>query len=125
MTAAPGASAADAGDEPPTTGDHLARGIRIHRLRLSGLAKNYDVDLRADGVVRGLSIIAGSTNTGKSSVFEFINYVLGGSRYPDHEEIVRQVRGAFLETTVPEGWETLERRLEANNVLIFDTDLET
>jgi hypothetical protein len=105
---------------PPTR-----RGIRIQRLRLAGVTRPYDVDFRSpDGSFRPLSVIAGRTNTGKTSVLQFIAYALGGSSYPDHEEIVRQVRAALLEVALPDGPATIERGIESKVALLFDQPLD-
>ena len=101
------------------------RGIRILRLRLAGHSKPYEVDFRnEDGSPRPLSIIAGPTNTGKTSILELIAYALGGSSYPDHEEIVRQVRAAVVEADTTFGPITVERAIEASTALLFDTSLD-
>ncbi|RKN24187.1 hypothetical protein D7147_04165 [Micromonospora musae] len=101
------------------------RGIRILRLRLAGHSKPYEVDFRdEDGSPRPLSIIAGPTNTGKTSILELIAYAFGGSSYPDHEEIVRQVRAAIVEADTTFGPITVERAIEASTALLFDTSLD-
>lgn len=94
------------------------RGIRLLRLRLAGAAQDYEVDLRAAGSHRPLSVVAGPTNTGKTSVLRFVNYCLGGSDYPDNAEVVRQVRSAIIDTTGPDGWLVLERGIGAANVTV-------
>jgi hypothetical protein len=101
------------------------RGIRIQRLRLAGVTRPYEVDFRADdGAVQPLSVIAGSMNTGKTSILQLIAYALGGSSYPDHEEIVRQVRAALLEMMMPPGPTTIERGIESKIALVFDQTLD-
>ncbi|KXK62658.1 hypothetical protein AWW66_06950 [Micromonospora rosaria] len=111
---------ADRPEAPPTR-----RGIRLQRLRLAGVTRPYDVDFRfPDGSFRPLSVIAGRTNTGKTSVLQFIAYALGGSYYPDHEEIVRQVRAALLEVVLPGGVATIERGIESKFALLFDQPLD-
>ncbi|RSM37291.1 DNA recombination protein RecN, partial [Actinoplanes sp. ATCC 53533] len=69
-------------------------------------------------------MIAGPTNTGKTSVLQLIAYALGASSYPDHEEIVRQVRAAVLEAITPDGPMTVERGIEAKIALVFDQPLD-
>jgi hypothetical protein len=112
--------------EPPRAGDRRPqRGIRLLRLRLSGVTRPYEVDFRGDhGAARPLSVIAGPTNTGKTSVLRLVAYALGASDYPDHEEIVRQVRAALLETVMPSGPATIERALESRTALVFDVPLD-
>ncbi|MFD8302869.1 DNA recombination protein RecN [Streptomyces sp. NPDC059690] len=72
-------------------------GIRIRRLRLVGIDRNYDVDFTNDGDVRRLSIISGAFSSGKTAVLEFISYGLGARRHPRHPEIMRKVRASLLE----------------------------
>ncbi|EBM5736309.1 exonuclease SbcC, partial [Salmonella enterica] len=48
--------------------------LRIERLILVGSRKNYFVEFED-----GLNIIHGDSDTGKSSILEFIDYLLGGS----------------------------------------------
>lgn len=102
--------------EPP-----IGRGIRVRRLRLVGVAKNYDVDFTQEGLVRPLSIIAGRINTGKTSILRFVDYALGADGYPEHAEIARQVRSVQLEVETPEGVFTLERGLGARDVFAYPT----
>jgi hypothetical protein len=103
----------------------LARGIRLLRLRLAGVTKPYDVDFRRpDGTPRPLSVISGPTNTGKTSILQLAAYAMGGAQYPDHEEILRQVRTVILETVMPSGITTIERALESRTALVFDLSLD-
>lgn len=89
--------------------------IRLRRLRLVGTSRNYEVSfLDPDGAVRPLSIIAGEISTGKSSVLEFTDYCLGGSRHPQHIEIRRQVRAALLELELSGQTYVIERPLFAD-----------
>lgn len=115
--------------QSPTTSERqspLARGIRIRQLRLLGAAQTYTVDFReVGGEVRGLSIIAGGTNTGKTSVLRFIDYALGAHDYPTHREVLRQVRSAAIEIETPDGVFTLERALGSDRVLAYPTSSDT
>ena len=61
-------------------------GIRVRRLLLRGVSKDYEVGSLADGGVRPLSVIAGEISTGKTSVLELIDYHLGASRHPRHPD---------------------------------------
>ncbi len=47
-------------------------GIRIRRLRLAGVSRNFDVDFTQDQRVRDLSVVAGAFSSGKTAVLEFI-----------------------------------------------------
>lgn len=69
-------------------------GIRIRRLRLAGVSRNYDVDFTQDQRVRDLSVVAGAFSSGKTAVLEFIAYGLGGKRHPRHPEVLRKVRSS-------------------------------
>lgn len=113
------------GNEPATvdpgpTVSSLERGLRIRRLRLLGPAEPNTVDFVDDhGNLWPLSVIAGRTNTGKTSVLRFIEYVLGAKDFPAHREVLRQVRTAALEIETPDGIFTLERALESNRVHVY------
>jgi len=88
------------------------QGIRVVRLRLSGVDRNYEVDFRdgrPEGWPRSLSVIAGAFSTGKSSILEFIAYCLGGRNHPQHPEILRRVRSALLEVDLGGQAHVIER----------------
>src|SRR5687767_1909223 len=77
--------------------------IRIAGLHLPGVSKDYGISFKdEDGEIRSLSIIAGEISTGKTSILEFIDYCLGASPHPQHEEILDAVRGARLALEVRE-----------------------
>ncbi|WP_344000648.1 ATP-binding protein [Pseudarthrobacter sulfonivorans] len=104
----------------------IGRGIRIRRLRLLGSTRSFDIDFReADGSSRPLSIIAGRTNTGKTSVLRFIEYALGAKTFPNHSEVLRQVRSVALELQTPDGIVTLERVLGGNNAILYPSDIDS
>jgi hypothetical protein len=108
---------ADPAADVSIAGRILSRGIRIRRLRLLGPSQSFGVDfVEGNGDVRALSVIAGATNTGKTSVLRFIAYVLGAKDFPAHPEVLRQVRSAALEIDTPDGIVTLERALDSNRV---------
>ena len=72
--------------------------LRVRRLRLMGVGRNYDVSFLDDeGNVSPLSIVAGQISTGKSSVVGFIAYCLGANAFPNHPEMRTRVRSAQLE----------------------------
>ncbi|WP_235736811.1 hypothetical protein [Nocardioides alcanivorans] len=118
----------------------IDRGLRIRRLLLLGPGGPFNVDFaeypepvagdaesEGDGAETGrmpaevwpLSVIAGRTNTGKTSILRFIEYVLGAKDFPSHREVLRQVRSAVLEVHTPDGLFTIERALEANRVHVY------
>lgn len=81
------------------------RGIRLVELRLDGRAASghsYGVSFRArDGVSwRPLSVIAGPSQTGKTTVVDFVRYCLGDDEHPQHPEVLTKVREALLETVL-------------------------
>ncbi|MFG1625460.1 hypothetical protein [Kribbella sp. NPDC049227] len=56
-----------------------------------------------------MSIIAGLSQTGKTSVIDFISYCLGGKQHPQHPEIVEAVRAALVEFELNGQATTVER----------------
>jgi len=87
-------------------------GIRIRRLRLftpPGGGRVYEVDFTADGAWRPLSIIAGASQTGKTSTVEYILYCLGGSSFPEHEEMAKRIAAVALELEIDGVIHTIER----------------
>lgn len=117
--------------EHVTPAGRLLRGLRLRRLSLLGPNRIFGVDFREKEDpqrVRPLSVVAGGTNTGKTSVLRFIEYALGARSYPPHSEVLRQVRSVALEIETPDGMFTLERALDTNRVLVYpsaDDTLET
>lgn len=104
---------------------HIGRGIRIRRLRLIGVTRNYEVDFVSEtGTAEPCSIIAGRTNTGKTSVLRFIAYALGGSNYPTSPEVLRQVRSVVLEIQTPDGLFTIERALDGRRAQVFPSAMD-
>jgi hypothetical protein len=91
-----------------------ARGIRLRELRLTGATgsdRSYGVsflDLERQSW-RPLSIIAGPSQTGKTSVVDFVRYCLGDAEHPQHQEILAYVRAALLETDLAGETTTIER----------------
>lgn len=77
--------------------------LRIRGLRLIGARRNYTIDFTDDEhVARQFAVIAGEISTGKTSILELIDYCLGAKDYPDHEEIIANVRAAHLSIEVRE-----------------------
>lgn len=112
----------------------LERGLRIRRLLLDGPGDKFTVEFAgnkpdstaangrlepADGGTWPLSVIAGRTNTGKTSVLRFIEYVLGAKDFPKHTEVLRQVRTAALEVQTPDGLFTVARALHSDTVHVY------
>lgn len=66
--------------------------IIVRKLILVGHRKNYQLSFE-----EGVNIIYGDSATGKSSVLELINYLLGSSKFIYDEEIETSVKYAALE----------------------------
>ena len=83
------------------------------QLRLSGATgTNRSYGARFDtaaGGVRPLSVIAGPSQTGKTSIADFIRYCLGDDEHPQHPEVIAYVRAALLETVLADQVTTIER----------------
>lgn len=89
-------------------------GIRINELSLGGLPgtdKTYGAAFRATpgGGFRPLSIIAGPSLTGKTTIIDFIRYCLGDKAHPQKDEIRDAVRSAYLEVELAGQTTVLER----------------
>lgn len=89
--------------------------IRVKRLRLAGAsatAKPYEVSFQPEGATDGyrpLSIIAGPSLTGKTTIVDFIAYGLGGNYLPPHDEVRTNVRSALLEVDLGSTSTVVER----------------
>ena len=76
----------------------MSGGIRLRRLVLRGLNRDYGPSLLRDDRAAGLAVIAGEISTGKTTILEFIDYCLGASRHPEHPELLEaSIRTALLE----------------------------
>jgi hypothetical protein len=90
------------------------RGIRLRQLRLAGATgsdRSYGVSFldAPEGAWRPLSLIAGPSQTGKTSIIDFIRYCLGDYEHPQHPEVLAYVRAALLETELASELTTVER----------------
>lgn len=87
--------------------------LRIRELRLAGVPgtdSTYGLSFKDNnGEWRPLSIIAGPSQTGKTSVADFIRYCLGDDEHPQHPEILGAVRSALLEIELGDQVMTIER----------------
>lgn len=98
------------------------QGIRVVRLCLRGVDRDYEVDFRdggPEGWPRSLSVIAGAFSTGKSSILEFVAYCLGGRSHPQHPEILRRVRSALLEVELAGQAHVIERAVGESSSTAF------
>jgi hypothetical protein len=92
----------------------VSGGIRINELRLAGSStsqRSYGASFRSQpgGSFLPLSVIAGPTQTGKSSIADFIKYCLGADEYPQHPEVIAAVRAALVEIEMAGQLVTIER----------------
>ncbi|WP_436789638.1 DNA recombination protein RecN [Yinghuangia sp. YIM S10712] len=94
-------------------------GIRVRRLRLVGIERNYDVAFVEDGQVRGLSVISGAFSSGKTAVLEFVSYCLGAKGHPRHSEVLRKVRSAQLEVELSGVDHVVERAVGEPSTIAF------
>ena len=101
--------------------------IRIARLRLRGVTRDYEVSFIEGAALRPISVIAGQINTGKTSVLEFIDYCLGAAQHPRHQEVLAQVRSAQVEVRLAGSPYVLERAVgePSSSITIFPGTLET
>jgi hypothetical protein len=91
--------------------------IHLHRLRLASARRHYEVDFdRRDS---NLAIIAGPIHTGKTTILQMVDYLLGNSDHPTHPELARTVRTAALELTIGERRFTIERPLFSSQQVAF------
>ena len=87
--------------------------INIKRLILVGVRKNYTI-----GFNPGVNIIYGDSDTGKSSILEFINYLLGCGDVELAEEISAAVNYAALELNINGNIITIKRDIYNSNAYI-------
>lgn len=73
-------------------GGNILSRLFINKLRLCGVRKDYEINFK-----RGLNYISGPTSTGKTSILEMINYVLGAERHKSYIEIGEACTDAQLE----------------------------
>lgn len=90
------------------------RGIRLVELRLAGgsaARRSYGVPFRGEGARpwRPLSVIAGQSQTGKTSVIDFVRYCLGDDEHPQHPEVISRVRESLLESVLAGSPTTIAR----------------
>lgn len=87
--------------------------LRLRALRLAGIpgkAGPYGVSFTdRHNEWLPLAIIAGPSQTGKSSVAGFVKYCLGDDEQPQHPEIIGAVRSALLEVELAGTVTTIER----------------
>ena len=87
--------------------------LKVERLILVGVRKNYIIKFKS-----GVNIVYGDSDTGKSSILEFINYLLGSSSIELADEIVSSVEYAALEININGTPYTVKRSILDKNSLV-------
>lgn len=82
----------------------MASSILINHLIVVGRNKNYKVDFNP-----GVNIIYGDSATGKSSILNLIDYLLGAKSFSLYPEIEAAARYAVLDVTLNEDRYTIKR----------------
>lgn len=82
------------------------RRLFLHTLRLCGKRKNYEINFKG-----GLNYISGPTSTGKTSIFEMINYALGAERHKSYIEIGEACTSVELDVEIMGEKYRIARRL--------------
>lgn len=70
----------------------MSTSLIINKLILIGHRKNYEVPF-----FPGVNIIYGEEDSGKSSILELINYLLGSNKLDKYVELEQSVKYAILE----------------------------
>lgn len=92
----------------------------ITKLRLEGNSlAPAEIELRA-----GLNVITGPTNTGKSYIFECINYMLGSSKKLRNIVEARQYQRIFLEIKNQAVFYTLESDLDCGSFKLYEQQIK-
>jgi hypothetical protein len=91
--------------------------IRLHRLRLSGPRRSYEVDF--DRRSSNLAIVAGPIHTGKTTILQMIDFLLGDDEHPTHPELAKTVRSAELELSLNEARWVIERPLFSSEQVAY------
>lgn len=84
----------------------MASNILINQVIVVGRNKNYQVNFNP-----GVNIIYGDSATGKSSILNIIDYLLGGKKFKSYPEIELAGRYAALDVTLNEDRYTIKRDL--------------
>lgn len=87
--------------------------ILVNQLIVVGRRKNYTVNFNP-----GVNIIYGDSNTGKSTIVNLIDYLLGAKNFNLYPEIDAAARYAALDVTLNEDRYTIKRDLFNANALI-------
>lgn len=95
--------------------------IIINKLVLVGRLESYYVNFDI-----GINIIHGDSDTGKSSILNLIDYLLGSKKVYMYDEIEQHGRYAMLEVSLNEKVYTIKRDIfePKENIEVFSTDIE-
>lgn len=91
----------------------MASNILINQLIVVGRNKNYAINFNP-----GVNIIYGDSATGKSSILNLIDYLLGGKKFKSYPEIESAARYAALDVTLNDDRYTIKRDLFDPNRII-------
>ncbi len=95
----------------------------ISKIRIEGENKKT-VNIK---LTKGLNVILGSSDCGKSHLYKIIYFVLGGSKAPDEKQEIPESKGYntyYLEITGKDKVYTLKRnRISKSKLYIYDTDI--
>lgn len=91
----------------------MASSILVNQLVVVGRRKNYEVNFNP-----GVNIIYGDSATGKSSIVNLIDYLLGAKSFDLYPEIEASARYAALDVTLNEDRYTIKRDIFDPNGLI-------
>ncbi len=93
----------------------------IKKLVLVGRSKSYYVNFDI-----GINIIHGDSDTGKSSILNLIDYLLGSKKIYMYDEIEQYGKYAMLEVSLNEKVYTIKRDIfePKENIEVFSTDIE-
>lgn len=96
-------------------------GFYLTELRLSGNnLENASIQFE-----KGLNVITGPTNTGKSFIYQCINYMLGGSTPPKNIQEARSYKEIYLELQSNDGnFYTLKSDLIGGKFQLFDSKID-
>lgn len=82
----------------------MSSSILVNQLIVVGIRKNYTVNFNA-----GVNIIYGDSATGKSSILDLIDYLLGAKKFDLYPEIISAARYAVLDVTLNENRYSIKR----------------
>lgn len=94
----------------------------INKLVLVGIRKNYEITFE-----KGLNIIYGDSDTGKSSILDLINYCLGSKKVILYDELEYSGKYCLLELSLNNNIYVIKRDLFDPNdfIYVYFSDIET